>query len=203
HQPELFHPGVWLKNFALHGIAHGHHARSVNLVIDNDAARTSIDVPVVQLPLPDIDEFRPHAVALSLDHVSPGLPYEEWTIRDEQFFRELPQRIEASRGRQSPATQPGTVVPGSPFLQSFWDEVCRQKTPNVPERIASARRIIEKRWGCDNLEVPISTLCRTEAFARFATDILSDLPRFHDVFNSAVRSYRQVHRLKSRHHPFP
>ncbi len=192
HQPELFHPGVWLKNFALHDIARTHHALSVNLVIDNDAARTTIDVPVVRLPLPAIDEFRPHAVAIALDHVSPGLPYEEWNVRDEAFFRALPERVKAS-GEHEP----------DDFLQRFWDEVCRQPTANVPERLAMARRSLERAWGCENLEVPISGVCRTEPFARFATHILTGLPHFHDVFNLAVRAFRKAHRLKSRHHPFP
>ena len=192
HQPELFHPGVWLKNFALHGIARAHHAHSVNLVIDNDAARTAIDAPVVRAPLPAIEEYRPQSAAIPLDQVAPGLPCEEWTVRDEKFFRALPERIEAS-----------SFTPGLPFLRVFWEEVCRQQTANVPERLAGARRTFERRWGCDNLEVPISTLCRSEAFARFATHILNDLPRFHEVFNGALRVYRKAHHLKGLHHPFP
>src|SRR5262245_49575704 len=36
HQPELFHPGVWFKNFVLHQLARKHGAMSLNLIIDND-----------------------------------------------------------------------------------------------------------------------------------------------------------------------
>src|SRR6516225_5896842 len=39
HQPELFHPGVWVKNFALHGLARAHDVASLNLVVDNDTAK--------------------------------------------------------------------------------------------------------------------------------------------------------------------
>src|SRR5262249_61543891 len=32
HQPELFHPGVWVKNFAINGLARRHGAATVTLV---------------------------------------------------------------------------------------------------------------------------------------------------------------------------
>src|SRR5262245_38816454 len=32
HQPELFHPGVWAKNFASHDLARRHHGVSLHLV---------------------------------------------------------------------------------------------------------------------------------------------------------------------------
>src|SRR5262245_40196769 len=40
HQPELFHPGVWIKNFAVAGLARTHGLTPLNLIIDNDAAKT-------------------------------------------------------------------------------------------------------------------------------------------------------------------
>ena len=39
HQPELFHPGVWFKNFTLSRLAERHQAVAVNLLIDNDPLR--------------------------------------------------------------------------------------------------------------------------------------------------------------------
>ncbi len=40
HQPEMFHPGVWYKNFVLARLAEQHHAVAVNLVIDSDAVKS-------------------------------------------------------------------------------------------------------------------------------------------------------------------
>src|SRR5262249_14942155 len=46
HQPELFHPGVWVKNFALNGLARQHRAISLNLIVDNDTVKSaSVRVP--------------------------------------------------------------------------------------------------------------------------------------------------------------
>jgi hypothetical protein len=35
HQPELFHPGVWVKNFVLGSLARRHGATPLNLVVDS------------------------------------------------------------------------------------------------------------------------------------------------------------------------
>ena len=41
HQPQLFHPGVWFKNFALDALARRHGGLGVNLVVDNDTMKSS------------------------------------------------------------------------------------------------------------------------------------------------------------------
>ena len=47
HQPELFHPGVWIKNFAAAAIARASGGVGLNLIVDNDIPKsTSIAVPV-------------------------------------------------------------------------------------------------------------------------------------------------------------
>ena len=46
HQPELFHPGVWFKNFALADVARRHGEAAVNLLIDSDTLKsTAVTVP--------------------------------------------------------------------------------------------------------------------------------------------------------------
>ncbi len=146
------------------------------------------------MPLRPVEEGGPRIVPVPLDHVAPGLPYEEWTVRDEAFFASLPDRL--------PQGWPGTI---QPLLPVFWKEVCEEsdRTCSVPERLASARRTFERRWGCDNREVPVSHVSRSEAFRYVAAAIMANLPRFHAVFNEAMRTYRRAHRLRSRHHPFP
>jgi hypothetical protein len=51
--------------------------------------------------------------------------------------------------------------------------------------------------------VPVSRLCRTEPFVWFASHLLSELPRFHALYNDVVRAYRRRHGLRSRSHPVP
>jgi hypothetical protein len=193
HQPELFHPGVWLKNYALNAIACRHGAVPLNLVVDNDTAKASaLHAPVLSR---QNDPVAVHLVSLPFDHFPGEVPYEERTVHDENLFAEFPRTI-----------QERTAGWGfDPILADFWADVLRQRerTPLLGERFAAARRTWERRWGCRNLELPISRLCQTESFARFAVALIEDLPAFHATYNEGVRDYRQRHGIRSPNHPVP
>jgi hypothetical protein len=101
-----------------------------------------------------------------------------------------------------------SIIKAWPFatiFEDFWAEVCARadQTPLLGERFAAARRTFERRWNCHNLEVPLSDVCDTEAFAWFACQLLDDLPRFADVYNRVVRAYRKQYGMRSRNHPVP
>lgn len=188
HQPELFHPGVWVKNFALNGLARQHGCTPLNLVVDNDTEKSSsIRVPT--------RNDHVHQAAVAYDHWSREIPYEELPVREEGIFARF-------------ADQAGALLQGwgfTPLLPDLWAEVMRQakRTPLLGERFVAARRTFERRWGCHNYEVPLSALCGTETFAVFACHILSDLPRFHATYNETVHEHRRQHGIRSRNHPVP
>jgi hypothetical protein len=193
HQPELFHPGVWVKNFALQGLTRRHGATALNLVVDTDTVKTTtLHVPAVTVPLLPIGESRPNRLAVSFDLSGPETPYEERPVLDEGLFTSLPARARHAWGYV-------------PLLEDFWEEARRQaqRTPLLGERFAAARRTFERRWGCHNLEVPVSLLCRCEPFAWFACQTLVELPRFHALYNRILESYRRRHGLRTRSHPVP
>jgi hypothetical protein len=193
HQPDLFHPGVWAKNFALQGLARRHGCVAVNLVVDNDAVKSvGLHIPQVRIPLPPVAEFRPRISEVSFDRLAPDAPYEEYTVQDEAAFAGLPDRTAMDWGFQ-------------PMLGEFWNTVRQEsrRTKLLGERFAAARREWERRWGCRNLEVPVSSVSRTTVFARFACHILCELPRFHAVHNDCTRAYRRAHGIRSRNHPVP
>lgn len=189
HQPELFHPGVWVKNFALHGLAAAHGAASVNLVVDNATAKATV------LHLPEVGPDTSRLASLPFDAWTEEIPYEERAVRDEALFASLPDRAAAL------TTNWGFV----PVLPAFWGSVLAQagRTRLLGERFAAGRRGLERQWGCHNLEVPVSLLCQTEPFAWFACHLLAELPRFHATYNDCVHEYRRVYGLKSRNHPVP
>ncbi len=81
HQPTLFHPGVWFKNFALQRIAGDVGAHAINLVIDNDvAAGRSIRVPVRD------SIGRVYYSSVHYDAGGAGIPHEQAKIRDLRQF---------------------------------------------------------------------------------------------------------------------
>src|SRR4029078_6072239 len=71
------------------------------------------------------------------------------------------------------------------------------------ERLAAGGRMLERRWGCENLEVPLSHLCGGISFLHFVRAILKDLPAFASTYNDCVRVYRKRHDIRSRNHPVP
>jgi hypothetical protein len=185
HQPELFHPGVWFKNFVLHQLGRKHAAVALNLIVDTDSAKPAL------LHAPAEDRI----ARILFDRSSIETPYEERTVEEETTFADLPQRMAPIISRWN----------FEPMLEAYWREVMKQarRTPLLGERLAAARRTMERSWGCVQREVPMSRVCQTEAFAWFAGSILTGLPSFHATYNQTVQAYRREHGIRSRSHPVP
>ncbi|MDY3560638.1 hypothetical protein R5W23_001884 [Gemmata sp. JC673] len=185
HQPELSHPGVWVKNFALNGLARRLGGAPLNLIVDNDTLKsTAIRFPVLR----DHDPASVHFQALNFDTLAGEVPYEDRTVHDGEQFRTFAERaapLWADWGYE-------------PLLAKHW-----AGGTNVGEAFTAMRVGRERAWGCRNLELPISRLARTDAFARFARHVLGDLPRFRAAYNAAIRAYRVANRVRSANHPAP
>jgi hypothetical protein len=189
HQPELSHPGVWVKHFALNALARKLGGTPLNLVVDNDTLKsTSLRFPVLG---PDPDAV--HLEALPFDRFDREEPYEDRRVHDWDCFRTFAERA-------APLWQNWGY---EPLLPRVWPDVLTAKADTIGERFAATRRQWERAWGCDNLELPISRLAKTAAFARFVRHLLADWPRFRVAYNNAVRAYRAAHGIRSRNHPVP
>ncbi len=215
HQPELFHPGVWFKNFVLNALAGQAGAVPINLVVDDDTVKTTaLRIPTWAATIPNHDpagiqinpahpapplalapETGPHMVSVPYDRWAGEIPYEERTVRDEALFAALPAHAAAHYQSWN----------FTPLLPAFWGQVLQEaeRTPLLGERFARGRRHFERLWGCHNLEVPISHLCRTEPFAWFACHLLTQARRFHEAYNDCLHVYRRQYGLRSRNHPVP
>jgi hypothetical protein len=190
HQPELFHPGVWVKNFAAAHVAREAGGSALNLVVDNDIPKWAS----VRVPSLDPDGTL-RAVAVDFDDWTREVPFEDWTLDDPALFASFPDRVRAALGGQVP----------DPVLDEFWPGVVAagDRTDRIGHRFAAARRRLEARWGVRNAEVPLSALCETEAFGWFASHLLAHLPRFQRVHNDALRRYRKTYGIRSKNHPVP
>lgn len=189
HQPQLFHPGVWFKNFALSGLARRLGGQAVNLLIDNDILRQ----PAIRVPTRVGDETQ--VISLPLDRVVETIPFEQRDVVDAELFGSFADRVlDASRD-----------VLAAPLVQDYWQRVlaARQRSANLGRCLAEARHRLEGDWGQHTWEVPLSAVCQSAAFARFACHLLAELPRFQQVHNTALHEYRRVNRVRSRAHPVP
>jgi hypothetical protein len=189
HQPQMFHPGVWLKNFALGRLAERHGATAVNLIIDSDiAANTSLFVPGGSLESPNRESV-PYDVA------EPIAPFEERQICDSALF-------ESFAGRAIEKIRP--FIDRS-LLEKYWPlAVARGRAHGLlGAALAQSRHLLEESWGCSTWEVPQSAVCDQPAFFRFAAHLFAEMPRFHPIYNAAVDEYRRMHRIRNHAHPVP
>lgn len=189
HQPELFHPGVWSKNFLLDRLAKAVGGTAVNLVIDGDTLKS----PTLRVPTGTIDAPRIEAVPFDL----PGdeIPYEERTILDRATFD--------SFGRRTCELLRPFIA--NPLLETFWPTVVEEshRVRTIGEAFARARHRLEAAWGVTTLEYPQSRLCDGDGFRRFVCHLLAELPRFRAAHNSALLDYRRAEHLRSANHPVP
>ena len=190
HQPELFHAGVWAKNFAAAGLAGKTSGTSLNLIIDNDTVTTTrVKVPVGTQQSPGV-EWIPFDMAVS------QRPWEDATISDPECFESFGQRV---------ADQIQAFWNYQPLVAHRWSAA--KQHANVSRRLcdclAAMRVTVERSHGVHNLEVPMSRVCSTRPFQRFIAAILGEHPSFHSSYNQIVRDYRRKYHLKSTTHPVP
>jgi hypothetical protein len=190
HQPELYHPGVWVKNFALAGLVREQpRGAALNLIVDNDIPKAAS----IRVPRSSPEGLRTHVV--DFGDGAGEVPYEDWRVRDEGRFATFGERV---REVLDPRV-------ADPLIDDFWPRVLgtRDRTDRVGLRFALARRELEASWGVRNWEVPLSAVCETEAFLWFTSHMLANLPRFQAVHNAALARYRVAHGIRSTHHPVP
>lgn len=189
HQPELFHAGVWFKNFLLARSAARDGAVAVNLVIDGDAMHTaSLRVPAGSLEQPIFER-------VEFDAASDELPYEERPILDRARWESFGARL---RERIAPFVD-------RPLIDELWPLACERAQHNfrLGECLAQARHQLEGRWGLESLELPHSQACRLPAYRRTTAWLLAEAPRLREAYNASLAEYRRVHRLRSAAHPAP
>lgn len=191
HQPELFHPGVWAKNFAVHRLARQTGAVGLNLIVDQDThAGTSLAVPAG-------DHQSPSLSSVEFDEPRPTCPWEELPLANRSVFESFATRV-------ADAMRHWGI---SPLLTEAWPGarqfVRRTDRPRVCDCLTAMRAMVERRWHAGNLELPLSSLSAAPGFYWFMAHLLAHLPRFLPLHNSIVAEYRRRHRLRSRTHPVP
>ncbi len=189
HQPSLFHPGVWFKNFALSSIARHCRGHAVHLIVDNDTLAT----PAIGVPTGALDQPRLTNVAYDLPMAE--VPFEERPIVDQAAWQHFPRQVwETLQGR----------VP-RPLLAEFWPQVLERgrATNRVGLAISQARHAFEAGQGLVTHEVPQSVVSQTASFTWAVAHLLIELARFQQIHNQALSEYRLANRVRSARHPVP
>jgi hypothetical protein len=189
HQPQLFHPGVWFKNFALDWLARTHAGIAVNLVVDSDTMKSNT------LPVPGGSREEPRVASIPFDLPGPAMPYEERRILDRSLFADFGRRAMAEIAPLLP----------DPLLEQYWPLAVdrARQAENLGACLAQSRHFLEGSWGLGTLEVPQSRVCQSESFAWLLAHVVAQLPRFRQCYNEAVQEYRRVNGIRNAAHPVP
>ncbi|MCX7423438.1 MAG: hypothetical protein NT013_28420 [Planctomycetia bacterium] len=194
HQPELFHPGVWAKNFVLDQLARETGGIGLNLIVDSDTfAATRIAVPVGSKERPTLEQIPFDVDAGPRER---NMPSEELLVRDKSLFGSFAERVSHALA----------CWPIEPLVRSIWPTamaMLSRKGSRLPDVLTAARRQAERSADLQNLELPLSRLSQTEAFAWFICHLLSDVRRLHETYNDVVEQYRCVNHVRSASHPLP
>jgi hypothetical protein len=189
HQPELFHPGVWFKNFFLAELAAQRSAIGVNLLVDGDTLKSA------SVRVPCGSAVEPGERLVAFDRYAGEIPFEERPVLDRSLFESFGERAGETIA---------SLVP-EPLLGEYWPlaVAASRQCDRIGTALARARHQLEGRWGASTLEVPQSRLCALESFYWFAAHLLAQLPRLWDAYNEGLRQYRVANRVRSRAHPAP
>jgi hypothetical protein len=189
HQPQLFHPGVWYKNFLLSKLADAHGGLSLNLVIDSDVARS------VAIAVPSGSVDSPRLESVPFDRPTMQVPFEERTIADRGLFDSFGKRAAA-------AIAP--LVP-DPYVRQYWPLAVAQANAgqHLGLALSQSRHQQEIAWGSTNYELPQSRLCRTNAYRQFIWQLIGQARLLAEHYNAAVEAYRRTGRIRNAAHPVP
>jgi hypothetical protein len=189
HQPELFHPGVWLKNVLLDAYAREVGGTAINLVVDTDrCTHAAVGVPVGR---PD----DAHLESVSFDAGTEEMAWEERPVVDTATFATFGER---AAGLLRP------LVP-DPILTRWWPLVVERAAEchRLGLAIAQARHALEGRMGLETLELPVSELVRLPTVLVLMGWLLSRSREVHEAYNASLAAHRRLHRVRGHGRPVP
>jgi hypothetical protein len=215
HQPELFHPGVWLKNFVVSSVAQVVQGRALNLVIDSDTNRT----PAIKVP--DTEHDPPIVVDVPFDRVERELPWQSRTILNDATFAHFPHavnRLYRSSPKLLDQLWPHCLAvqrEQSIWLQEFQREL---GTPtgatsnifspefvqaNLGECLALGRNRLERDVKLHTSEFPLKLLGHVDYSFSFIDLLLRRHRELHAAYNSALQEFRLTNHVRSPLQPIP
>lgn len=191
HQPELYHPGIWVKDFLLQRLSDETGAAAIDLVVDSDGFDTlEIHSPCLR---PEVRVCRAYLAVGVKDgcYACAAVPSKD----DMERFCEA--------GAQHLATLPAPSL-GHHFAR-FCDGLreAAADADNLAELVTFARRRFEASAGSDYLELPVTAMARTRAFATFVAHLALDAGAFSSAYNGALADFRERTGTRSPAQPFP
>lgn len=191
HQPEFYHPGVWIKDFLLQRLAEKTGAAAFDVVVDTDG----FDVLAVSSPCmtPGVERCKQHLAVGGSMATYAGSPVPSQ--------REVDDFCSAVGAVVSTLPAPAIATHFSAFCAEL--TAARAVAENLAELVTIARRRYEASADTDYLELPLTWLVRSRAFGLFVHDIAVNAERFSAAYNGELAEYRSVNKTRNAAQPFP
>ncbi|TDB39730.1 MAG: hypothetical protein D9V44_01890 [Actinobacteria bacterium] len=191
HQPELYHPGIWVKDFLLQRLAEQTGAAAIDVVVDSDGfERVELRTPCFKTGVGRcsavLAESEPDGCYGCTPAPTPGA---------------LAAFCDA--GREALATLP------APALTRHFESFCAAlfsacaENDDLAAAITVARRRYEAPAGSTYLELRLLDQARTPSFLRFVTHVALHAASFATSYNAELAAFRERTGARSLAQPFP
>lgn len=189
HQPDFYHPGVWIKNFALQRVARQTGSLAVNLVVDSDAFESiAVTTPC---RTPELGRCT-HRLATG-------------TGQGWYACSAVPERAQVD-GFTSAVDASLATLPANAVARTFARfSSALIEAASLAENVAELMTVARRRYEATTtyLELPVTGLATTSAFVAFAADIARSPRRFAASYNAELDEYRERAGTRDKTQPFP
>ena len=192
HQPELFHPGVWAKNFIAGGMAKALSAISLHVVVDTDCPHgKGIRLPDMGLP-----EHPRKAPLCSFSATLQDNPWLSLLVEQEAIKRFSNSLRQWSTNNQFPP------LFDTWLRKSLEDGWPREGSP-VWKWFQKGRSGLELEWGLKQPPVPMSAICFFPSYCRLVARLIREREKSRLAYNAALNSFRKYHQVHAAGRPVP
>ncbi|OUN01504.1 MAG: hypothetical protein BAA04_09145 [Firmicutes bacterium ZCTH02-B6] len=192
HQPVFYHPGIWIKAFAVTGHARRQSGQAVNLTVDQDAGELAAEVPVrLGHELRYVKEYLVRPLA--------GTPLETLPAPQPAQVDDFAARVEE---RLATLDWPEGLEYWRRFAVGLREAAGEADTAALLG--VTSRRAYERAWGeelCPDL--PISRVSQTPEFLLFFVHWAKNARALREAFNQALAGFRAAHQVRSPAVAFP
>lgn len=191
HQPELYHPGIWVKDFLLQRLAEETGATAIDVVVDSDAFdRIELRVPCM----------RPDAMRCT-SVLSVAGPDSCFATTPAPTPKEVAAFRDAGLDALSTLPAPALLRHFGSFAEAL--ATASEDSGNLAEAITIARRRYEAPAGTTYLELPLTHQAAMGAFLRFLTHLVLSADAFAEAYNAELDAFRARTSTRSAAQPFP
>ena len=191
HQPQLYHPGIWIKDFLLQRLGDDTGGAAIDLVVDSDGFDTvEVHSPCLR---PDVRVCRAYLAVGTAEGCYACAP-----VPPPDAIR-----VFCAAAAEHLATLP------APAIGHHFTRFCEQlessasDARNLSELLTFARRRFEATAHTDYLELPVTSMARSRAFATLVAHLVLNADAFASVYNAALCDYRERTGTRSAAQPFP